>query len=87
MLGDIKSKPLLIAKGGLFAVCLAISAGLLFCSNPSLQTALLITVLIWSSARLYYFLFYVLEKYVDPRLKYAGLWSMVRAIVKRNGTE
>jgi hypothetical protein len=42
-----------------------------------------LAILVWSSARLYYFLFYVLQTYVDPSLKYAGLWAMLRQALKR----
>ena len=38
-----------------------------------------VAVLAWASARAYYFAFYVLERYVDPRLRYAGLLALLRA--------
>jgi hypothetical protein len=34
----------------------------------------------WSASRFYYVLFYVLEKYVDPDLRYAGLLALAAAI-------
>ena len=83
MLGDLKSKKLIVAKGALFGLCVLASALALWLQNPSLVTALLLAVLVWSSARLYYFLFYVLQTYVDPSLKYAGLWAMLRQVLKR----
>lgn len=83
MLGDLKSKKLIVAKGALFGLCLLTSALALWLQNPSLVTTLLLAVLVWSSARLYYFLFYVLQTYVDPSLKYAGLWAMLRQVLKR----
>ena len=83
MLGDLKSKRLIVAKGALFGLCVLTSAAALWLQNPSLVTALLLAVLAWSSARLYYFLFYVLQTYVDPSLKYAGLWAMLRQVFKR----
>ncbi len=82
MLGDLKSKHLIVAKGLLFGVCLLLSGMALLLQAPSLQTALLITLLAWSSARLYYFLFYVLQTYVDPSLKYDGLWAMLSQFMK-----
>ncbi|HUY92513.1 MAG TPA: hypothetical protein VMV10_27490 [Pirellulales bacterium] len=83
MLGDLKSKKLIVAKGLLFGFCLLLSAAALWFRNPSLVTALLLAALVWSSARLYYFLFYVLQTYVDPSLKYAGLRAMLRQLLKR----
>jgi hypothetical protein len=37
------------------------------------MTALLLVLVIWSFCRAYYFSFYVLERYVDPGFKFAGL--------------
>lgn len=80
---DLKSKPLIVLKGILFLVILLTTSAFLYMLNPDWLTALLIALLIWASARFYYFLFYVLEKYVDPDLKYAGLVDMVRQLLRR----
>ena len=55
------------------------AASLLWLASPTLRTAGLLAVLVWASCRFYYFLFYVLETYVDPRLRYAGLRSLAAA--------
>jgi hypothetical protein len=80
---DLKSRKLIVFKGLLFALCIAMSAGLILAENYSVRTAVLLVLLIWASARFYYFLFYVLHAYVDPSLKYAGMWSLIRAILTR----
>lgn len=77
---DLNSGILIVEKGLLFLIVAAVSGGLLLLASPDLRTLLLVAVLAWSSARLYYFLFYVLERYVDPSLKYAGLLALVRTI-------
>ena len=82
-MGDLKSKPLIVLKGGLFLLCAVLSAGLLFQEAPSFRTLLLLGLLVWASARFYYFLFYVLQTYVDPTLKYSGLLAQVRALWRR----
>jgi hypothetical protein len=82
-MGDLKSKPLIVLKGILFLVIILTTSVSLYILNPDWLTALLIVLLIWSSARFYYFLFYVLEKYVDPDLKYAGLGDMLRRLLRR----
>jgi len=81
-MNDIKSKKLIVIKGLLFISITAVSAiGIaLFCLRIEVITLLLI--LIWASARSYYFLFYVLEKYVDPKLKYSGLFDLIKNIGK-----
>ena len=85
-MGDLKSKKLIVLKGLLFLGILVGAGVLLFLERPSLQVAALLVVLVWASARFYYFLFYVLEKYVDPRLRYAGLFALLRAIRNRRST-
>jgi hypothetical protein len=82
-LTDLVSRRSIVAKGVLFAVMIVASAALLFAGAPSARTAFLLATLVWSAARFYYFLFYVLEKYVDPRLRYAGIWALLRALWQR----
>jgi len=80
---DIKSKKLIVAKGLLFLLLALFSASLLFRQTPDAKTLFLILVCIWSFCRLYYFTFYVLERYVDPSLRYSGLVSLLRHLGKR----
>lgn len=86
-MGDLKSKPLIVLKGFLFLVIILTTSVSLYILNTDWLTALLIVLLIWSSARFYYFLFYVLEKYVDPTLKYAGLGDMLKQLLRRRGKQ
>lgn len=60
-------------KAALFLLLGAGAVTLLLVESPKLQTAGLLAVAIWSFSRLYYFLFYVIEKYVDPSFKFAGI--------------
>jgi len=78
---DLTSRSLIVLKGLLFGLIVVFSGGLLILDAPRLRTALLVTVLAWSSARLYYFLFYVVERYVDPSLRYAGLVALIRSFL------
>jgi predicted Kef-type K+ transport protein len=79
-MADLTSRGLIVAKGVLFFLLVGLSGALLILASPDLRTILLVAVLVWSSARLYYFLFYVLERYVDPSLRYSGLLALIRAI-------
>jgi len=82
-MADLQSKGWIVFKGIAF-LGIAVAAGVLvFLDAPSLKTAVLIVLLAWSAARFYYFLFYVLEKYVDPSLRYAGILALLRAILAR----
>ena len=82
-MGDIKSKPLIVVKGILFLLIVLITASALFALSPNWLTAVLILLLAWASARFYYFLFYVLEQYVDPSLRYTGIPDLLRHLIRR----
>ena len=66
------------AKGVLFVVAGLLAAALLLCEHPSLLDAALLLICIWSFCRAYYFVFYVIEHYVDPGYKFSGIGSFVR---------
>jgi hypothetical protein len=57
-------------------------AGLLL-ERPDLQTAFLLFVAIWSFCRLYYFMFYVIEKYIDPGYRFAGILNFLGYLLRR----
>lgn len=80
---DIKSRTLIVLKGGLFLLIILGASLLLLLKEPTLTAAFTVCVLIWASARFYYFLFYVLEKYVDPELRYSGLLAMTSALLRK----
>lgn len=72
-------------KALLFAIIGGAAALLLLLNNPKWQTAVLLCLAIWSFCRLYYFAFYVIEKYVDPAYKFSGLLSFVQYWFRRPG--
>jgi hypothetical protein len=80
---DLKSKKWIVAKGVLFAGIVAITIALILFETPSVKLAALLTVLVWASCRFYYFLFYVLERYVDPTMRYAGIIALLASIRRR----
>jgi hypothetical protein len=47
------------------------------------KTALLLGITVWAFCRAYYFAFYVIERYVDPGYRFAGLLSLLRYIYGR----
>lgn len=82
-MADLRSKPLIVAKGVMFLLIAAMAGYLVLDALPSWRIALLLAVLVWASCRFYYFLFYVLGQYVGPRLRYAGIWPMLVELVRR----
>ena len=80
---DIQSKRLIVVKGLLFLIVVVGASVGIICYSTRLAVIGLVLILIWASARFYYFLFYVLEKYVDPNLKYTGIFDMIKALRNR----
>jgi hypothetical protein len=76
-MGDLKSAGLIYLKGFLFLVAGSLAAASILLENPTLQTTFLLVIAIWSFCRLYYFMFYVIEKYVDGNYKFAGIHSFL----------
>ena len=71
--GDLDDPRWLYLKGFLFLLTGILAAGILLMQSPTLRTALLLGIAVWSFCRWYYFLFYVIEKYVDPGFRYASI--------------
>ncbi len=80
---DITSTKLLYIKAGLFVLGGVLSAAVLLIDHPSLKIAALLALTVWCFARAYYFAFYVVEHYIDPGYRFAGLGSFVRYVLRR----
>ena len=76
--GDLKDPRALYLKGALFLLCGVLGAVGVLLENPTLRAALLLAVTIWCFCRAYYFAFYVIEHYVDPGYRFAGLIDFAR---------
>jgi hypothetical protein len=70
-------------KGLLFLGLGIAAAALLFADQPTLKTATLLAVCIWSCCRFYYFAFYVIEKYVDSKYRFSGLWDFAGYLLRK----
>jgi hypothetical protein len=82
-MADIRNSKLLYFKGLLFLLLGVMSAGILLAEHFDLRFAALLAIAIWAFARAYYFVFYVIEHYIDPGYKFAGLWSFVQYVIRR----
>ena len=80
---DLQSTKAMWLKAWLFLFIGLLSAGILLVENWSWRTAALLALGVWGFCRAYYFAFYVIEHYVDPSFKFAGLWDFARYMVKR----
>jgi hypothetical protein len=80
---DLTSPFWIKLKGILFLLIGVVAAVLVFLDDPKWQTGVLLAVAIWSCCRFYYFAFYVIEKYVDSKYKFSGLYSFVKYLLQR----
>ena len=83
LMRDITSPKWLYVKAVLFLVAGLLASALLLAESPTLRTAVLLVIAVWSFCRLYYFAFYVVEHYIDPGYKFAGLLDFVRHVRRR----
>ena len=80
---DIKSPVLLYAKAALFVLGGLLAGGILLLDHPGWREAFLLFVAIFCFSRAYYFAFYVIQHYVDPSFRFAGLWSFACYCLRR----
>ena len=77
----IESPTLLKLKGALFLILGLVAGGLLLAPKFSWQSLLLLLLTVWAFCRAYYFCFYVLHYYADPRFRYTGIGSAVMYLI------
>jgi hypothetical protein len=80
---DLKNRTAIYLKAILFLVIGVTSATLLLAESFNLQNMILIGLVIWSFCRAYYFAFYVIEHYVDPKFRFAGLFAFAKYLISR----
>ncbi len=83
---DVTNIKIIYLKGMLFLLAGIISSIIIFLDHPTIKMAILLILAIWSFARFYYFIFYVIEHYVDGRYKFSGLVSFIRYTCSKNKT-
>ena len=81
---DLTNPKLIYFKAVLFLIIGALGAFLLLARHWAWQDAFLLGMAVWGFCRAYYFAFYVIEHYVDPSYRFAGLWSFVRYLMTRS---
>jgi len=85
-MGDLKDPRVLWLKGGLFVLLGGVALAVILLRHPDVWLGILLMVMIWAFCRAYYFAFYVLERYIDPGFRFAGLFSVMRHLA-RHGTK
>lgn len=80
---DLTSPRIIKLKGLLFLVIGIMSAALLLIDAWSWHRAALLAACVWGFSRFYYFAFYVIQNYVDPSFRFAGLLHFARYLLRR----
>jgi hypothetical protein len=76
----ITNAKVLYAKAGVFVVGGVLASVGVLLEHPTVKVGLLLGVAVWCFARAYYFAFYVVQHYVDPGYRFAGIASFVRYV-------
>jgi hypothetical protein len=84
---DLQRPWLIHAKAVLFVVIGAMSAILLLLQLPTLKTAALLALAIWASCRFYYYLFYVLDRYLGREQKFSGVFDALWFLLRRRKSD
>ncbi len=82
-MGDLQNPKLIWLKGILFLLLGLMAGTLLILRTSNLTDALLLALTIWACCRFYYFTFYVIQHYVDPGYRFAGLFDFARYALSR----
>ena len=78
---DIKSPVLLKIKAALFVIIGVTCAVLILIPDFSWRAFALFAIAIWAFCRAYYFCFYVIQYYIDPGFRYAGLFDSLLYLI------
>jgi hypothetical protein len=71
------SPPWMLVKVVLFALLAALAATFLLWQHPDWRTATCLVAFGWASCRIYYFLIHALQHWIDPTLRYTGLFDLL----------
>ncbi len=82
---DLASTKTMWLKAGSFLAIAVVASVLLLVEHPTLKVAALLALAVWGWCRAYYFAFYVIEHYIDPGYRFAGLWSFVAYALRKRG--
>lgn len=83
---DLTDRRLIYLKAGLFVFAALLAGAGILLESPSLRTGFLLAVAMICACRAYYFAFYVIEHYLDPDYRYAGLCDAATHLLKKGRT-
>jgi hypothetical protein len=84
---DLKNPRLLYFKAFLFLLVGLVAAAGVMLESMTLRTAIYLIIAIWCFCRAYYFAFYVIEHYLDPTYRFAGLFDFAAYVLRHRRRE
>lgn len=84
---DLKDTRWIYAKAIGFLLIGLMGSTLILVRVPDWEVAMALALSVWGFARAYYFLFYVIEHYVDSQFRYSGLLDFVSYLVRQKSSE
>jgi hypothetical protein len=84
-MSDLTNNRWIIAKGLMFAGIVLLAGVQIVFLELWWQRALLLPICLWAACRFYYFLFYVLERYVGIEGRYTGIYDLLLRLWRRSG--
>lgn len=82
-MADLQNPKWMWLKAILLLLIGLLSGGLLLLAAPGWRNTVLLVLCVWGFSRAYYFAFYVIQHYIDPKYKFAGLLDFVRYVMRR----
>ena len=82
-MAELKNPSIIFAKGFLFLGLGLLASMLILMEAWSLKICLLLALAVWAFCRFYYFAFYVVEHYVDPQYRFAGLFAFFQYLIRK----
>lgn len=73
----------IVTKAVLFVVMLMSAVALNLMHAELWMEVFTLVLIIWSSARIYYFMFYVIEKYVDSEFRFSSVYAFLKYVLRK----
>jgi hypothetical protein len=82
-MADLVNPRIIVFKGFLFLSLGLLAGGILLARHPNLATAALLCISVWAFCRFYYFVFYVIQHYLDSEYRFSGLFAFLRYAIEQ----
>ena len=80
---DLQNPRWMWLKAALLLSIGLLAGSLVLVEAPGLRTFTLLVLCVWGFCRAYYFVFYVIQHYIDPTYRFAGLLDFVRYLLRK----